>query len=410
MNNNYLSYTDITYIPKKIHLQGVFFPQRLELTAETLLGEQLKSSIKSCDISGILNELQSLAQKNSLHCIVILSFEAAHILEDLPIKNKDLAILEFFIVEFDEINTNNFLQSFTNEKENNVELPYCELINNTSHEYKENYVKILEHFRAGDIYEFVPSRKMEFKTNVESMFQYLCTPMALQKAPYRFALEFMQTKICGASPEILIELHGNKVTSRPISGSIRRNGDSDELTEQEQLELKKLYESEKEKCELDMLIDLARNDLNRVCTNVTVSKYRQALILEHIIHTQATVTGILKSGCNSVQALLSAMNAGTLVGAPKRKSMEIISELEKQPRGYYGGNLVHMKPDGNLTAIILIRTAYFNQNILKVQAGSSVVIEANEQYEYWECGSKLKHLLRIPHSSVQLSQTSEYRF
>jgi anthranilate synthase len=227
------------------------------------------------------------------------------------------------------------------------------------------------------------------------MFQYLQRPMATQKAPYRYALEFVETKICGASPEILVDMQKNIVTSRPISGSIRRNGESETLTEHELHELQKLHQSEKEKCELDMLIDLARNDLNRVCTNVSVSNYRQELILEHIIHTQATVTGKLKPGFTQIQSLLSCLNAGTLVGAPKIKAMEIIAELENHPRGYYGGNLVHMKPDGNLTAIILIRTAFLSNDILKIQAGSSVVLEANEQYEFWECGSKLKNILKM---------------
>ena len=414
---DYLSYPNITYIPKQTHLTGILYPNRLEMNSATKLGVEFKKMIhknesiyfnahldsneslfqlKKVGQLKILNDLQTIAKEHALHCFSILSFEAAHIIEDLPIYDNDTVLLEFIITECDELSTEDFLKLMNNNNYNNNKLvPECEIFSDSSDQYLKNYEKVLDHFKAGDVYEFVLSRKIEFKTNASSMFEYLKNPIAKQRAPYRFGLSFFNTQICGASPEILIDIHGENVIMKPISGSVRRTSSSISLTIEEQEELNNLYLSEKEKCELDMLIDLARNDLNRFCKHVAVSDYRQALILEHIIHTQATVSGKLKPEFNSIDAVLSSINAGTLVGVPKRKAMEIISNLEKVPRGYYGGNLVHFKPDGNLVAIILIRTAYLNNNILKFQAGSSVVIEANEQYEFWECGSKLKHLLSL---------------
>lgn len=417
INNDYLSYPNTTFILKQTHLVGILYPDRIEFNAITKIGKNLQNIInknKSCYFNPnldsktnifqlkktgqlkILSDLQAIAKEYSLQCFTLLSFEAAHIIEDLPIDDNNTILLEFIITECDELSTENFLKIIndSNYYKNNI-MPHCEIFSNNSDQYLKNYEKVVEHFKAGDIYEFVLSRKIEFKTDISSMFQYLKNPIAKQRAPYRFGLNFFHTKVCGASPEILIDVNGDNITMKPISGSIRRTSSNFFLTEEEKEELNKLYLSEKEKCELDMLIDLARNDLNRFCKKVTVSDYRQALILEHIIHTQATVSGKLKSEFNSIDAILSSINAGTLVGVPKRKAMEIISNLEKEPRGYYGGNLVHFKPDGNLVAIILIRTAYLSNGILKFQAGSSVVIEANEQYEFWECGSKLKHLLSL---------------
>jgi anthranilate synthase len=416
-NSDYLSYPNTTFIPKQTHLTGILYPNKIELNSTTKLGKNLQNIItknesyyfdpvlnagenvfqlKKIGQLKILNDLQSIAKENSLHCFTILSFEAAHIIEDLPIYDNDTVLLEFIITECDELSTESFLKLINDSNYycNNT-VPNCEIFSDSSDQYLKNYEKVVEHFKAGDVYEFVLSRKIEFKTDTSSMFQYLKKPIAKQRAPYRFGLNFFNTKICGASPEILIDIHGDKVIMKPISGSVRRTSSTVNLTDEEQEELNKLYLSEKEKCELDMLIDLARNDLNHFCKKVTVSNYREALILEHIIHTQATVSGKLKPEFNSIDAILSSINAGTLVGVPKRKAMEIISNLEKKPRGYYGGNLVHFKPDGNLVAIILIRTAYLNNKILKFQAGSSIIIEANDQYEFWECGSKLKHLLSL---------------
>lgn len=416
-NKNYLSYPKVTYIPKQSHLTGILYFNRLVMTAHSAAGKiilekmenisseyfqkEIKKDENTCQLKKygqlkILQDLQNISTENKFHCFTILSFESAHIIEDIPTSDNDTVILEFNISDCESIETNLFLNSINNTSSKaELSLPICQLINDTSKDYFKKYEKVIEHFKEGDVYELVLSRKMEFKTDTLKMFNFLKNPIANQRAPYRFALDFFHTKINGASPEILIDIDNNNVTMKPISGSIRRTSNEIELSQDEKNELEKLYESEKEKCELDMLVDLARNDLNRFCYNVLVSNYREPLILEHIIHTQATVSGKLKTEYSPIEAILSSINAGTLVGVPKRKAMEIIGTLENEPRQYYGGNLIHMQPNGHLVAIILIRTAFLDKNKITFQAGSSIIFEANKEYEYWECGAKLKNLLSL---------------
>ncbi|WP_397600827.1 chorismate-binding protein [Silvanigrella sp.] len=415
-NQNFLSYPKETFIPNKNHVSGILYLNRIELKPHSETGDSIASQIKlnssknfmnnkkenssffKLKKSGqleILRELQEISKINNFHCFIILSFEAAHVIEEIPIYDNDTVLAEFMISECSSIDTNLFLNHIKEQKNNDLKVPKCHLIQDSSDQYFKNYDKVMEHFKEGDVYELVLFRKLEFKTDPLQMFNYLKNSIALQRAPYRFALNFFQTDIIGASPEILIDIENENVTMKPISGSIRRASNEYFLSEQELLELEKLYSSEKEKCELDMLVDLARNDLNRFCKNVSVSNYREPLILEHIIHTQSTVTGKLKSDFDCIDAILSSINAGTLVGVPKRKAMEIISNSENEPRKFYGGNLIHIKPDGNIIAIILIRTAFLNQSKITFQAGSSIIFEANKDYEYWECGSKLKNMLSI---------------
>lgn len=413
--SQFISYPQMTYEIKKQFIKGTVYKHNIELQISDSNFKELGHEItkKYFEILNntnlqtnssnhlyttnfkqlkILHDLQQISQNLNSHCLIAMTFEAAHIIEDLNIIPEDHVLFEFIICDCDEIKTSDYINSYNPVKK---PLPELEIINNSSDEYFERYKNIVEHLKNGDIYEFVLSRKIEFKTNSQELFEYLKFPLLTQKANYRFALEFPNNKICGASPEILLEVENNRATMRPISGSVRRMTNTAILNAEEIKELNLLLSSEKEKCELDMLIDLARNDLNKFSTQVEVSRYRETLILEHIIHTQATVTGILKTEFKAIDATLLSLNAGTLVGVPKRKAMEIIYTQEQDKRSFYGGNLLHFKPNGNLSAIILIRSAFFNADKVTFQAGSSIVLEADPQYEYWECGAKLKNLISL---------------
>ncbi|WGL59607.1 chorismate-binding protein [Pigmentibacter sp. JX0631] len=413
--SQFISYPETTYEIRKNCISGTVYKEKIILNITDNKFKEIANSLKNNfnNILEIINtnkpedgkfsnikkfkqlcllqDLEDICYTHNMHCITALTFEAAHLPENLSTIPNDFIIFEFKLCYCNEIDTNNYINNFSQ----NSNLPEILLTENNSDKYFERYNKVLEHLKSGDVYEFVLSRKLKFKTNESEIFNYLKYPILTQQANYRFAIEFQETKICGASPEILLDISGNLATMRPISGSARRTSNSKELTKEDIIELNVLMSSEKEKSELDMLIDLARNDLNKFCTQVEVSKYREPLILEHIIHTQASVTGILNGNINSIFAVLNCINAGTLVGVPKRKAMEIIFDIEEEKRNFYGGNLIHIQPNRSLKTIILIRSAFIHNEHITFQAGSSIILEADPQYEFWECGSKLKNLVSL---------------
>ena len=389
------------------------------------------------------NVISGASSETNLHLLALIPYEIAHVFDDLA---DDLPLLfEFQFVEM------KFLATRTlpwDKAPRRYSLPKLQVLRDTGGDFSKSFQATRENFAAGDIFEIVLSRRIDVglapmehaarssslsEVTIESqvaeqggrqkedskneLFCYLGEQTASFGAPHRFALSFPKTKVVGASPELLVRVCQGKTIARPISGSMRRNSlsrdnsnhDSSrdnfsrnkslELSAEEETQFEKLLESEKEKSELDMLIDLARHDLHRVCENVTVSRYREALVLETVVHTQATVSGQLLPQMTSMDALFSCLNAGTLVGAPKRKAMQIIAQQEQRARGYYGGNLIHIRPGGDLRATILIRTVVMQEVAgrleAQVQAGATVLLDSNEEYEYWECGAKMQGILQL---------------
>jgi anthranilate synthase len=403
----FVSYGDTTYTVTALHARGCAQGHHLSVEALSPMGEQVAAELPETLPASepVLDESQRLrrnsplravwdlaevAERHGLHLLAALTFEAAHIQEDLPLPNRPF--LEFMMVDL--------TRSATATKPDPQRLatarasrPAATLLSDSSPRFHPSFARSREHLLSGDIFEIVLSRQFRFAVDTPSMREFLARTMEHRMAPYRFVLDFPRTSLVGASPELLVRVVGDRVTTRPISGSIRRTASTATLSADELREFESLLASEKEKSELDMLIDLARHDLHRVCTNVTVEQYRQPLILETVAHTQATVCGHLKEGLRPLDALFSCLNAGTLVGAPKRKAMEIIRALEGEERGYYGGNLLHLTPEGDLFATILIRTGFLSEGQLTVQAGATVLLDSNVDFEYWECGAKARSML-----------------
>jgi len=403
----FVSYGDETFRITDVHLTGVVSCDHWTGTPLTPTGCQIFSRLPAhIETPKMVREehqrlrrpsplqflrcLKEEAQREGLHVIAALTYEAAHIHEDLPLPRKPF--LEFFITS---VSTDNRAFQPSPQMMNDARRarPASQLVSDSSPHFFANFARSEDFLRAGDIFEIVLSRRFQFECNPQHMSFFLASTMEHRMAPYRFVLDFPNTILLGASPELLVKVSGQTVTNRPISGSLRRSQQGGPLSSEELRQFDVLLHSEKEKSELDMLIDLSRHDLHRVCNGVHIKNYRESLVLETVAHTQATVTGQLKPEFDSIDALFSCLNAGTLVGAPKKKAMEIIAELEPEPRGYYGGNLVHIFPNGDLRAIILIRTAILQKNILTIQAGATVLLGASADYEFWECGAKARSLL-----------------
>lgn len=244
-----------------------------------------------------------------------------------------------------------------------------------------------EYIRAGDIFQVVPSQR--FRVSVESvdLFDVYRAMRAINPSPYMYFVCMPECRIAGASPETLVRVEDGVAELRPIAGTYRR-GDSDEDDERIAREL---LEDPKEIAEHVMLVDLARNDLGRVCRPGTV-RLTEKMIVEkfsHLLHITSNVRGELEPGCDALDVLRATFPAGTLSGAPKVRAIQIIDELEGgEPRGLYGGAVGYISWTGNLDVAIAIRTLVEINGEIRIQAGAGLVEASDPNGEYQETITK----------------------
>ena len=201
-----------------------------------------------------------------------------------------------------------------------------------------------------------------------------------------------QNYIIGASPEVLIRLENNKVESRPIAGTRPRG----ETQIKDQYYEKDLLSDPKELAEHVMLVDLARNDISKVCQSGTV-KVSEMMAVErysHVMHIVSHVEGKMKKNKDCFDLFKAAFPAGTLSGAPKIRAMEIIDELEPKARGPYGGSVGYFGFSGNMDMSIVIRSFYLDKKKLYFQAGAGIVADSIPIKEFEETQNKSKAMLR----------------
>jgi len=260
--------------------------------------------------------------------------------------------------------------------------------NMTKKEYCELVVKAKEYIKAGDIIQMVPSQRLTANIkNVDALNLYR-TLRIVNPSPYMYYLKFNDFKIVGASPELFVKVEEDTVTTRPIAGT-RKRGAND--AEDEKL-ISELLKDEKEKAEHIMLVDLARNDLGRVCRYNTVN-VNEFMIIEkysHVMHIVSNVVGKLRKDKDAFDVIRACFPAGTLSGAPKIRAMEIIDELEKVRRGPYGGLIGYFGYSGNFDSCITIRTLVIADNKLHIQAGAGIVADSDPASEYEESLNKAK--------------------
>jgi anthranilate synthase component 1 len=242
-----------------------------------------------------------------------------------------------------------------------------------------------EYIRAGDIYQVVPSQRWSADAPVEafSIYRGLRT---VNPSPYMYFLDFEDFEIVGASPESLVKVNGRRAEQRPIAGTRPRAGSVEEDLER----ARGLLEDEKERAEHVMLVDLARNDLGRVCEYGTVN-VEELMVVEsysHVMHIVSSVAGTLREGVTAMDALRASLPAGTLSGAPKIRAMQIIDELEPVKRGAYGGAIGYLSYTGDLDTCIYIRSAVLKDGRIHVQAGGGIVADSEAQYEVRETEAK----------------------
>jgi anthranilate synthase component 1 len=263
--------------------------------------------------------------------------------------------------------------------------------NNTEEEFKAKVERAKEYIYKGDTYQIQVSQRFERRTDAHP-FEVYRALRNVNPSPYMYYLELDDMHVVGASPEMLIRVEDGVIETHPIAGTRRRGRDADD----EQRMADELQTSEKERAEHIMLVDLARNDLGRVCQagSVKVTSLMAIERYSHVMHMVSHVVGKLRTDVTTYDALRAYFPHGTVTGAPKIRTMEIIAELEGERRGGYGGCIGYFDMSGNCDTALAIRTIWMKPGVAYVQAAGGVVFDSTPEEEYLESGNKARAMMR----------------
>lgn len=257
--------------------------------------------------------------------------------------------------------------------------------------FEDGVRRVKEHIAAGDCYQAVLSQRFSAQYHGEPLQIYRAL-RAINPSPYMFFLRVGEETVIGASPEMLVRCHGQRLDYRPIAGTRKRGA-----TETEDWMLSEdLKSDEKEVAEHMMLVDLGRNDLGRVSDYGSV-KVEELMTVErysHVQHLETSLRSRLRDDLDRFDALAACFPAGTVTGAPKIRAMEIIRELEPDRRGIYAGSILYMDYADNLDSCIAIRTIVLREGTAMVQAGAGIVADSIPEHEYAETVNKARAMFR----------------
>jgi anthranilate synthase component 1 len=257
--------------------------------------------------------------------------------------------------------------------------------------FEDGVRRVKEYIAAGDCYQAVLSQRFSVHFHGEPLQIYRAL-RAINPSPYMFFLRVGEETVIGASPEMLVRCHGQRLDYRPIAGTRKRGA-----TETEDWMLgEDLKSDEKEVAEHMMLVDLGRNDLGRVSDygSVKVDELMSVEKYSHVQHLETSLRSRLRDDLDRFDALASCFPAGTVTGAPKIRAMEIISELEPDRRGIYAGSVLYMDYADNLDSCIAIRTIVLREGQAMVQAGAGIVADSVPEHEYAETVNKARAMFR----------------
>lgn len=265
--------------------------------------------------------------------------------------------------------------------------------NITKEEWIEAINSAKEHIVAGDIFQVVLSQRFQInKGNLDNFTIYRAL-RSINPSPYLYFLNFDDFQIIGSSPEALVKCSKDKIVStRPIAGT-RKRGNTKERDKDLEIEL---LADPKERAEHVMLVDLARNDIGRVCEygSVKVDRFMEVERFSHVMHIVSDVSGKLRDEFCSIDLLKACFPAGTVSGAPKVRAMEIIYDLEKSARGPYGGCIGYLGFNDEVNVAITLRTMLIKDNNIFIQAGGGIVADSDPELEYLESQNKAAALVQ----------------
>jgi anthranilate synthase component 1 len=262
--------------------------------------------------------------------------------------------------------------------------------NMTPEQYRDAVRSVKEHIRAGDSFQTVPSQRFAVPTSAEALDIYRVLRV-INPSPYLFLFDFGTHHVIGSSPETLVKVLGEHVETWPIAGTRPRGA----TAQQDEAHAEDLLADDKERAEHVMLVDLARNDLGRVCQigTVRVGDFMMVRRYSHVMHIASTVLGRLRPELGPVDVLRAVFPAGTVSGAPKVRAMQIIDALEPTRRGVYAGAAGYVDFAGNLDTCIALRTMVLKEQVAYVQAGAGVVADSDPEAEQLETRNKAHALL-----------------
>jgi anthranilate synthase component I len=264
-----------------------------------------------------------------------------------------------------------------------------ETSNMTDDDYRTMVEKGIKSCLRGDVFQIVLSRRFTQGFNGDEFNVYRAL-RNVNPSPYLFYFDYGDYRLMGSSPESQVLIREGKAIMHPIAGTCVRTG-NDEI-DKERADV--LLKDAKENAEHVMLVDLARNDLSRLCSDVSVVHFREVQYYSHVIHLVSEVKGRLKKDSNPFELLAVTFPAGTLSGAPKIRAMELIGSYEPTARSYYGGCIGFVGFDGSCTQAIMIRSMLSRRNTLTYQAGAGIVAASKPQSELEEVNHKLGALKR----------------
>lgn len=262
-------------------------------------------------------------------------------------------------------------------------------------EFFNALAKAKEHVKKGDVFQVVISQRFDQRTEASPLDIYRVL-RTLNPSPYMYLLNLSDDEsnfsVVGSSPEALVTVSDGRAVMHPIAGSRPRG----KTTDEDMAKADDLLADAKEQAEHLMLVDLARNDLLKVCDakSVAVTEFMQIHRFSHIMHLVSTVEGQVHEGLSTTDVFKATFPAGTLSGAPKPRALEIIEELEPTSRGLFGGVVGYFDFAGNADLAIAIRTAFIRDQIAHVQAGAGIVLDSVDESEYQETITKASATLR----------------
>ena len=277
--------------------------------------------------------------------------------------------------------------------------------------YEEHVRRLKEHVAKGDIFQTVPSQRLARPTSLHpfNLFRHLRT---VNPSPYLFYVDCADFQLVGASPELLAKEENGRVINHPIAGTVKRG----KTPEDDARLADELRNSLKDKAEHVMLVDLSRNDVNRVCDPLTTQVDRLMAVekFSHVQHLVSQVSGELRPGKTRFDAFRSIFPAGTVSGAPKVRAMQLIAELEGERRGVYAGAVGYFGYNkasadgtsvipGEMDTCIALRTMVLKDGVAYLQAGGGIVFDSDPHEEYVETLNKLG-------ANIQCIRTAEEKY
>jgi anthranilate synthase component 1 len=337
------------------------------------------------------------------------SYDAIRYLESIPTQARDdlkLPDFEFGVYDdgivFDHLNGQAYYYWYNNNRLKEIERLLHQRITPTNltsgrlrvnlrqQEFESKVDEARKYIRAGDIFQVVLSKRLEFAFNGDLLNFYKAL-REINPSPYMYFLKMKDRALVGSSPEMLGRVDKGRAETFPIAGTrpVGANSEEDRRLADE------LLNDPKERAEHIMLIDLARNDLGKVCQfgTVKVPEFMVVQRYSHVQHIVSRVSGQLQPGCDSLDTFKGIFPAGTVSGAPKKRAMEIIEELEPTRRGPYAGAAGYFSYNGNADFAITIRTLVANGNMAYIQAGAGIVADSQPTREWFETEQKAEALV-----------------